>query len=469
MAYAWWKNGLENGPAVFDYFFRSNPFDGGYTVFLGLAAIQEFLEKVRFDEESLDYLASLNGRDGEPLFQDEAFFEFLANSKIEIEIDAFREGSIVFPRQPVVRFRGPVWQMQFFEGFFLNQLNFWTLIGTKTARMVDMAEGKPISESGFRRGQGLDGHLTAALASYCAGASGTSNVLAGKLFNLPTYGTHAHSWVLFFDSEIESFTAYGKALPNNLSLLVDTFDTLEGVKVAIEVGRQLRRQGHELYGIRLDSGSLTWLSQEARKLLDAEGFPAVKIFASDSLDEYKIYRHQRDNAAIDVYAPGTALATGGNQSALGGVMKLVAVENAEGQLVDRIKLSSSEEKITLPGLKDVRRFFHDDGKMMGDAIFNVEGGMHEGDGFIVDPTSLAKSKFIPAGSKFEDQLFPAFRNGQAVEISAIQTVRNRVAEQLASLDAGVRKIDEPYAYPAGVSAGLDEQVRRAILEARRPH
>ena len=466
MAYAWWKHGLHNRQSVFNWFFRENPFGGGYTTFLGLAAIQEFLERVRFTDESLDYLAMLNGRDGKPLFPDDGFFDFLSKSKVEITIDAFAEGSVCFPRQPVVRFRGPVWQIQFWEGFFLNQLNFWTLIGTKTARMVDQANGKPISESGFRRAQGLDGHLTAALASYCAGAAGTSNLLAGMLFGLPTYGTHAHSWVLFHGSNRPAFQSYAEALPNNAVFLVDTFDTLEGVLVAIEVAKLMRSMGHELFGIRLDSGDLSWLSKEARKLLNEAGFKDVKILASDRLNEFKIAQHEREGSMIDIYAPGTELATGGKDSALGGVLKLVAVENEQGVLQDRIKLSSDPAKITIPGLLNTRRFVGPDGKYIGDAIFDERHGMHKGGGFIVDPANFAASKKIPADATFVDKLQRSFENGRACNMASIEQVRSVVPSQVRCLDETIRRMQDPHIYPAGVSQQVDENVRRLILAAR---
>lgn len=472
MAYAWYRAGELKRRAVFDYFFRTTPYGGSYAVGMGLAALLEFYQAVRFTDDDIEYLMTLKGNDGKLLFPDEGFFMLLKNMKLEIAIDAMPEGSLVFPRQPMVRFTGPAWQIQLFEGFVLNQLNFWTLIGTKTARMVVAARGKPISESGFRRGQGIDGHLTAALAAYCAGAAGTSNMLAGKLFGMPTYGTMAHSFVTYFPTEGESFTRFADALPNNSLFLVDTYDTLTGVKVAIEVMRVLKARGHKARGIRLDSGDLAWLSAQARKLLDEAGFSEAAIVASNDLDEFKIEALEREGARVEIYAPGTALATGGNQAALGGVLKLVAVENDDGTWGDRIKLSADSVKITIPGKKNVRRYRDASGKYIGDAMYDESTPPTHGV-LIVNPNDAAASKWIPAGTAYEDMLKRVFENCAVVggsvvgEIESIQTVRERVASELKRLDAAHLRLKDAHPYPAGLTQALHEKVLRAIATARK--
>ncbi|HMO17839.1 MAG TPA: nicotinate phosphoribosyltransferase [Oligoflexia bacterium] len=469
MAYAWWKNGMAERKSYFNWFFRENPFGGGYAVFLGLAAIQHFLDKLHISEQSIDYLAMLNGRDGKPLFPDEGFFDFLSNFKNQITVHAFEEGSVCFPRQPVVRFNGPVWQIQMWEAFFLNQLNFWTLIGTKSARMVDTAKGKPISESGFRRAQGLDGHLTAALASYCGGAAGTSNLLAGQLFGLPTYGTHAHSFVSSYGNDLDAFTGYSNALPNNSVFLVDTFDTLQGVEVAIQVAINLEKIGHQAFGIRLDSGDLLWLGKEARKMLDSAGLHYMKIIASDRLNEHKIGRMQSEGSMIDIYAPGTELATGGQEPALGGVLKLVAIEDENGVMQDRIKISVPE-KTTIPGILEIIRFKDDSGLFIGDCIYDPRDDKEEDKRLIVNPANLAESKKIPADADFDEMLKLAFSKDESSKkwwrIESIEEVREKVHKELSSLHPSVRRLDEPHKYPAGISANLDARIRGMIIAAR---
>ena len=284
MAYGYWKAKVNSKEAVFHMFFRNNPFKGGFTIACGLEYVIDYLENFSFDKTDVAYLASLRGNDGKPVFE-KGFLDYLGDLKFECDVDAVPEGTVVFPHEPLIRVQGPIIQSQILETVLLNIINFQTLIATKAARMLIASQGEPILEFGLRRAQGIDGALAASRAAYIGGCSATSNVLAGKLFGIPARGTHAHSWVMSFDDEIEAFKEYAKALPNNCVFLVDTYDTLEGVKRAVDAGKWLRRQGHELIGIRLDSGDLAYLSIEARKILDAEGFPDAKIIASNELDE----------------------------------------------------------------------------------------------------------------------------------------------------------------------------------------
>ena len=267
MAYAYWKSGVADQQAVFHLHFRKAPFNSGFTLACGLADAVAFIEQFRFEESDLEYLATLTGNDGKPLFEP-AFLAYLRTLEFSCDIDAVLEGTPVFPYEPLLRVTGPIVQCQILETALLNIINFQTLIATKAARICLAAQGEPVLEFGARRAQGFDGALSASRAAYIGGCSATSNVLAGKLLGLPVKGTHAHSWVMTFDEELEAFEKYAQALPNNCVFLVDTYDTLQGVRHAIEVGKQLRAIGHEMVGVRLDSGDLAVLSIEARALLD---------------------------------------------------------------------------------------------------------------------------------------------------------------------------------------------------------
>src|SRR6476620_1616973 len=280
MAYGYWKLGRADDHAVFQLYYRRNPFGGGYAVAAGLGYVVDYLNSLRFDEGDLAYLRTLTGNDGRALF-DGGFVDYLAELKFTCDIDAVAEGTVVFPNEPLVRVSGPILQAQILETPLLNMINFQTLVATKAARVCEATGGEPVIEFGLRRAQGVDGSLAASRAAYVGGAHATSNVLAGKLFGIPVKGTHAHSWVMSFDNEAASFEAYAGAMPNNCVFLVDTYNTLDGVRRAVEVGRKLREAGHEMVGVRLDSGDLAYLSIEARRILDEGGFPKAQIIASN--------------------------------------------------------------------------------------------------------------------------------------------------------------------------------------------
>ncbi|MEA1950721.1 MAG: nicotinate phosphoribosyltransferase, partial [Planctomycetota bacterium] len=278
MANAYWKAGVQDRQGVFHLFFRSNPFRGGFTLAAGLELAMDFLENLRFDTADVDYLSSLEGNDGLKLFE-QGFLDYLGKMTFRCDVDGIPEGTVVFPHEPLVRVRGPLIEGQVIESMLLNAINFQTLIATKAARVAMAAQGEPVLEFGLRRAQGIDGALSASRAAYLGGCAATSNVLAGRLFGIPVRGTHAHSWVMCFGDELEAFRVYAQAIPNNCVFLVDTYDTLEGVRRATQVGRMLRDQGHEMVGIRLDSGDLAYLSIEARRILDEAGFPQAAIVA----------------------------------------------------------------------------------------------------------------------------------------------------------------------------------------------
>src|SRR5437879_4590648 len=306
MAYGYWKTGKADQEAVFHLLFRKQPFEGGFTLACGLADSLRYLLGFKFEKPDLEYLGQLKGNDGRRLFEP-AFLKYLGRLKLRLDVDAIPEGTVVFPQEPLLRVRGPILQAQLVETALLNLVNFQSLIATKAARVCLAAQGDPVVEFGLRRAQGIDGGLTASRAAYIGGCAATSNVLAGKLYGIPVRGTIAHSWVMTFGDELEAFAAYAQAMPNNTVFLVDTYDTLRGVERAIEIGRRLREQGHELQGVRLDSGDLAYLTREARRMLDEAGFFATRILASGDLDEDLIeHLKQAQNAPISIWGVGTS-------------------------------------------------------------------------------------------------------------------------------------------------------------------
>jgi len=464
MAYGYWKAGKRDHEAVFHLFFRNHPFQGGFTVAAGLGTAIEFLKELRFSPEDQAYLAAIQGNDGKPLF-DREFVAFLGQMHWQCDIDGIPEGTIVFPHEPLLRVQGPLIQAQLVESALLNILNFQTLIATKTARIVLAARGEPVLEFGLRRAQGIDGALTASRAAYIGGCAATSNVLAGKTFGIPVKGTHAHSWVMCFDDEIEAFRAYARAMPNNCVFLVDTYDTLQGVRNAVIVARELRQRGHELVGIRLDSGDLAWLSTEARKILDEAGFPLARIVASNELDEAVIASLKDQGAAIACWGVGTRLVTAYDEPALGGVYKLSAIRGHGEAWQYKVKLSEQAAKATNPGILQVRRYSQA-GRAIADLIYDQE--MAKGDGLtMVDPLDSTRRKVLPPDTPWENLLVPLFRRGEQVyDIPSLEMARSRLQEQLAAFHGGVKRFLNPHRYPVGLELGLHERKTKLILRAR---
>ena len=292
MAAGYWKLGRTDERAIFTLSFRQAPFGGGFTVAAGLEGVIAFIERFRFTPDELAYLEGLRGTDDKPLFEP-AFLDYLADLRLRVDVDAVPEGTVVFPHEPLVRVTGSLLEAQLLETALLNLVNFPTLVATKAAHVTLAAGGAPVLEFGLRRAQGPDGGLTASRSAYLGGCFATSNVLAGRLFGIPVRGTHAHSWVLSFASEQEAFDAWADAMPGNAVFLVDTYDSVEGVANAIDTGKRLRERGHQLAGIRLDSGDLAYLSNRAREMLDADGFEETQIIASNDLDPRRSSRSRR--------------------------------------------------------------------------------------------------------------------------------------------------------------------------------
>lgn len=464
MAYGYWKTGMREHEAVFNLHFRKNPFGGGYAIACGLAYVVDFLKRFRFDASDLEYLASLRGNDGVQLFEND-FLDELAAMRFTCDVDAVPEGTVVFPHEPLVRVRGPIIECQLLESALLNLVNFQTLIATKAARVCEAARGEPVLEFGLRRAQGIDGSLAASRAAYAGGCAATSNTLAGKLFGIPVRGTHAHSWVMAFDTEEDAFRAYAEAMPNNCIFLVDTYDTLDGVRKAVRVGKILREKGHEMVGIRLDSGDLAYLSVEARKILDESGFPNAVIVGSNDLDENIIESLKTQGAAINVWGVGTKLATAYDQPALGGVYKISAARRPGEDWQYKIKLSEQAIKISTPGILQVRRFSRD-GEFLSDMIYDEQLGAGA-EPTMIDPMDMTRRRKFSSDYAHHDLLVPVFRNGQLVyDNPSLTSVRERTRAQLASLHPGIRRFANPHQYPVGLEERLFELKTRLILEAR---
>src|SRR5438876_3246769 len=400
MAYGYWKTGKEKDDAVFHLYFRENPFEGGYTIAAGLEEAVRYVESLRFQDDDLNFQATVTGNDNRPLFPDE-FLRYLAQLCFMLDIDAVPEGTVVFPQEPMVRVVGPILQAQIVETALLNMINFQSLIATKASRVVYAAKGDAVIDFGLRRAQGVDGAESASRAAYIGGCAGTSNVLAGSMYGIPVRGTHAHSWVMSFPSEREAFETWVRVMPNNTVLLVDTYKTLDGVQHAIDVAKKLRAEGRELQGIRLDSGDLAYLSIQARKTLDDAGFTKVTITASNELDEHLIASLKDQGARIDVWGVGTRLITAYDQPALGGVYKLTALRPKGGAWQHKIKLSEQVVKISTPGVLQVRRF------EAGDMIWDeLTGALTR---TIVDPVDMTRRKTLSGDGA--DLLVPIYRGG----------------------------------------------------------
>jgi nicotinate phosphoribosyltransferase len=465
MAYGYWKLGVANKEAVFHLTFRSNPFEGGYSVACGLADAADYLANQQFRDDDLAYLATLNGNDGRPLFEP-GFFDYLRTQRFACDVDAVPEGTVVFPNEPLLRIKGPILQCQILETPMLNILNFQTLIATKAARICSATRGEPVLEFGLRRAQGVDGALAASRAAYIGGCAATSNVLAGKLFGIPVKGTHAHSWVMSFDDEMEAFDAYASVMPNNCVFLVDTYDTIEGVRKAVEAGKRLRARGHEMVGVRLDSGDLNYLSIEARKILDEGGFQKAAVLATNDLDEHIIASLKEQGAKVCVWGVGTKLVTAYDQPALGGVYKLSAVREAGGAWQYKVKLSEQAIKTSTPGILQVRRYRDAEG-YTADMIYNVEDAPDTAP-TMIDPFDATRRRTFAAGTPCEELLMPVFRAGKRVaEEVALDQIRQRTQQQLGQFHQGVRRFVHPHKYPVGLEKKLFDLKTRLVLEARR--
>jgi nicotinate phosphoribosyltransferase len=463
MACGYFKAGMAEHEAAFHVTFRANPFAGQFTVACGLATVIDFLRAFHFTDAEINYLSSQRGNDGIALF-DSGFLDYLSGLRLTCDVDAIPEGTLVFPNEPLIRVRGPVIQCQLMETALLTILNFQTLIATKAARVCLAAENDPVIEFGLRRAQGVDGGLTAARAAYVGGCDGTSNLQAGERFGIPVSGTQAHSWIMFFDTEMEAFQTYARAMPNNCLFLVDTYDSLEGVRHAIDVGRRLRIDGHEMIGVRLDSGDRASLSIETRRMLDEAGFTKAKIVCSGDLDEFAIAEMKKRGAKIDAWGVGTRLTTGQPDAALGGIYKLAAVRKPSRKWRYRIKLSDDADKTSYPGSLQVRRFHRPNGSFIADMIYEIDHAVGE-PCVIVDLDD--KTTEIPVGTEYSDLLVPVSCDGELVyQTPAIQDSRERTREQLRCAPPEILRLEDPANYPTGLEESLYELRSKLIARAK---
>lgn len=466
MAYAFWKEGMHKRRAVFNMYFRKNPFGGGYAVTCGLQQVLEYLENYHFSETDLLYLASIKDPKGQALF-DPAFLEYLGKMKFSCDVDAIPEGSIVFPQQPLLRVSGPIIEAQLLETPILNIINFQSLIATKAARIKYAAGEEEVMEFGLRRAHGIDGALSASRAAYIGGCDSTSNILAGKLLGIPVAGTHSHSWVLAFSSELEAFEAFARAYPEQSVFLVDTFQTSQGIDYAVEIGKKMLAEGKKLAGIRLDSGDLAFLSNMARKKLDAAGLHFTKIVASNDLDEHIISSLKVQKASIDHWGVGTKLVTAYDQPTLGGVYKLSAVEEADGSMRNTIKVSEQSIKMNNPGILQVKRFFQN-GEMLGDMIYDVRNQTTTSP-TMVDPLDPTRRKKFTAGKYETQDLLQPFVKGGKILLpeNATAMARERLKHQLAQINEGVKRFVNPHSYPVGLESKLFDQKITQVLQIKK--
>lgn len=434
---------------VFDMFYRKNPNNGGYAIVCGINEVIDYVENLKFTKEDIDYLRKQN------IFN-ESFLKYLENFKFEGEIYAVEEGSIMFPNEPIIRVKAKAMQAQFVETAILCIVNFQTLIATKASRICYSAMGDDVMEFGLRRAQGPDAGLYGAKAAVIGGCIGTSNVLAGKMFDVPVLGTHAHSWVQSFDSELEAFRAYAKTYPSKTMLLLDTYDTLgSGIANAITVFKELREQGYEPLGVRLDSGDLEFLSKEVRKRLDEAGFENVKITASNDLDENTITSLKNQGARIDVWGVGTKMITSFDWAALGGVYKLCAVIK-DGKLIPKIKISEDPAKINNPYPKNIYRIYGaDDNKARADLIVIEDEEISEKEPLtIFDPVHTWK-KMTFHNFYVKKLLHPLFIDGKCVrEKRSVSEIRKHTDEEKESLWIQYRRNQNPQIYKVDLSKKL---------------
>ncbi len=444
------QQGKKEQRVNFDYFFRAIPDEGGYCVLAGLADTIDYIQNLRFSPDDLSYLESLGGFSKDVL-------AYLKDFEFTGDLWAIPEGTIVFPHEPLIRVTAPLPQAQIIESTLLNIMNFQTLIATKGSRVHWAANGDPVVDFGLRRAHGPDGALMASRAAYIGGVNATSNVLAGRLYDIPVRGTHAHSWVESFPHELDAFRAYAKVYPDSCLLLVDTYDTLRsGVPNAIKVGRELRKKGQELWGIRLDSGDLAYLSKEARRMLDEAGFPQASIVASSDLDEWIVESLKRQGARVDIWGVGTRLVTGFSCPALGGVYKLTALNEDGKRMTPKIKRSDNPEKITNPGVKKVVRMYDKKGRMRGDVLFRDGERIPKGRPFRVHhPIYPHVFKTYPKRFEMKELMVPVFQKGKLVYKSpSVHEIRESTLENLKQLDSEYKRFRNPHRYHISLSPSL---------------
>lgn len=444
MMQGYFRNKAQNETVIFDAFYRNNPGDGGYAIACGLEQVIQYVQELHFSQEDIAYLRSLH------IFEED-FLAYLADFHFSGDIYAIPEGTVIFPREPLVKVVAPIMEAQLMETAILNIINHQSLIATKAARVCHAARGDGIMEFGLRRAQGPDAGTYGARAAVIGGCIGTSNVLCGQLFDVPVKGTHAHSWIMSFPDEYSAFKAYADMYPNACILLVDTYDTLKsGVPNAIKVFTEMREAGIPLtfYGIRLDSGDLAYLSKKARKMLDDAGFPDAVISASNDLDEFLIDSLKEQGAAITSWGVGTNLITSKDCPSFGGVYKLAAIQAPDGSFIPKIKLSENSEKITNPGNKKMYRIYEkESGKIKADLICLEEETYEENrDLMLFDPLEPWKKTLLKAGTyTLRELMVPVFVKGNCVYTSPkTMEIRDYCLKEQDTLWEETRRLVNPH-------------------------
>jgi nicotinate phosphoribosyltransferase len=454
-----------NQRAVFEMFFRRQPFGGGFAIFAGLDPLIDAITNLKFEQDDIQYLQSLG------IFKKE-FLHYLSHFKFNGDIYAVSEGTAVFPNEPLIRVEGSLIETQLIESLLLNIINFQTLIATKTARIVIAANGGSVIEFGFRRAHGVDGAISGTRAAYIGGAIATSNVLASKLYNIPARGTMAHSWVMSFDNELKAFEKYAELYKDNCILLVDTYDTLKsGVPNAVKVFKKLKKEGRSGYGIRLDSGDLEYLSREARKILDKNDLKEATIIASNELDEWIINQIMKNGAPINGWGVGSKLITADKDPWLTGVYKLVAKTDRD-KIEPVIKISNNPEKITNPGIKNIFRFYDRNGMMIGDLIYLEE---EENDLLSLINTkqpirfnhpSIEHAFFTCLKYyKYKKLLQPVIKQGKRIKkAEPLDKIREHTLKEIKSLDPTYKRLINPHIYKVSISDKL-KQLKISMLNS----
>lgn len=441
-----------NNPlVVFDMFYRSNPFNGGYVVFAGLNDLLKRIESFAFSPGDIDFLASLNTFD-------KRFLKYLEDFRFQGRIDAVEEGTIVFPGEPLIRVEASLMEGQLIEGMLLNTINYQSLVATKASRIYNASNKGELMEFGFRRAQGPDGALSASRAAFIGGAAATSNTLAAKVFDIPVAGTMAHSWVMSFESELDAFRAFAEIYPNNTILLIDTYDTLgSGIENAIVVGQELKAKGKS-FGVRLDSGDLSYLSREIREKLDRAGLEEARIYASNDLNEHIIETLIHDNVPIDSWGIGTHLVTGGSQSSLNGVYKLSARQKEDGSWLETMKITNTFEKATNPGRKQVWRFFDENGSPLADLITLEDEKITLDDDYLfyhpfseVDFFTMRQGRFKSVKPLLQLCMVGGKRTKTNPPVKELQKF---TLEGLASFHSSYKRLMNPHIYKVSLSSEL---------------
>lgn len=461
MGNGYFKDGLGERVTYFDIFFRDLPDGGGYAVAAGLEQIVDYVQNLRFGPEDIDYLR------GRGLF-DEAFLDYLKNFRFTGDIWAVPEGTPIFPGEPVITVRAPAIQAQLLETYMLLEFNHQSLIATKATRICRAADGRAVLEFGSRRAQGIAGAVTGARAAFIGGCAGTACTVSDQIYGVPAAGTMAHSWVQMFDSEYEAFVSYCRSYPTKAVLLVDTYNSLKsGIPNAIRAFNEvLRPMGITSCGIRLDSGDMAYLTQRARKMLDEAGWPGCTITVSNSLDERLITELLHQGAKIDSFGVGERLITAKSSPVFGGVYKLCAVENAQGELIPKIKVSENVGKITNPGFKKVYRFFNrDTGMAEADYICLRHETVDDAQPLeICDPQARWKRKLMENFRAVELQV-PVFEKGKLVyELPTLEQIKRNCAYQVSTLWPEVKRFDYPHQYYVDLSEELMELKDRMLAD-----